>query len=90
MAPSNGFGLVPNHRHVNTTLTGGIYRMVQPKPLLDGPSNTIFCSAESVDSESSTPHTPSVVLFHGRCLSWFLPGHSGFGSTSKEVSTVPG
>ena len=25
-----GFGLVPNHRHVNTTLTGGIYRMVQP------------------------------------------------------------
>ena len=24
-----GFGLVPNHRHVNTTLTGGIYRMVQ-------------------------------------------------------------
>ena len=30
MAPSNGVGLVPNHRHVNTTLTGGIYRMVQP------------------------------------------------------------
>ena len=29
MAPSNGVGLVPNHRHVNTTLTGGIYRMVQ-------------------------------------------------------------
>ena len=24
-----GLGLVPNHRHVNTTLTGGIYRMVQ-------------------------------------------------------------
>ena len=55
-----------------------------------GIRKTIFYGAESVDSKSSTAHTPSIVLFQARCLSWFLPGHSGLGLGTRRCRLHPG
>ena len=63
--PSNGGrACFEKHSHLPSTLTGGKSRMVQFLCSM-GIRKTTLSGAESVDSKSSTPHTPSGVLFQG-------------------------